>query len=216
MDKIILGLLMFKKLTIYEIRNIIEINFTSMCSNSMGSIQAAIKKLLEKKMIVYEEIIENSVNKKFYVLTDEGKLCFLKWVQTAMISGKMKDMELSKLFFMGFVPTKKRLSLIESYLVDLKKEREQLENIKKQDINIAKLQFITCIEENQAQFNHFSQDTEPSDMQRDIQDIIDFELLTLQFGIDRTNFEIEWFENLKKKLINECSKNGHNQEKGGS
>ncbi|NMS91117.1 PadR family transcriptional regulator [Clostridioides difficile] len=216
MDKIILGLLMLKKLTIYELRNIIEINFTSMCSSSMGSIQAAIKKLLEKKMIVYEEIIENSVNKKFYVLTDEGKLCFLKWIETAMIAGKMKDMELSKLFFMGFVPTTKRLSLIEAYIADLKKEREQLENIKKQDINIAKLQFITYIEENQAQFNHFSQDTEPSTMQIDIQDIIDFEVLTLKFGIDRTNFEIEWFENLKKKLINGCSNNGHNQENGGS
>lgn len=201
MDKIILGLLMIKKLTIYELRSIIEINFTSMCSNSMGSIQAAIKKLLEKKMIVYEEFVENSVNKKFYTLTNEGKECFLEWVQTAMISGKMKDMELSKLFFMGFVPTKKRLPLIESYLVDLKKEKEHLENIKKQDSNTAKLQYITYIEKNKIEFNHFLQVSENSNVQKEVQDIIDFELLTLQFGIDRTNFEIEWFEKLKNKLI---------------
>ncbi|UWD49462.1 PadR family transcriptional regulator [Clostridioides difficile] len=201
MDKIILGLLMIKKLTIYELRSIIEINFTSMCSNSMGSIQAAIKKLLEKKMIVYEEFVENSVNKKFYTLTNEGKECFLEWVQTAMISGKMKDMELSKLFFMGFVPTKKRLPLIESYLVDLKKEKEHLENIKKQDSNTAKLQYIDYIEKNKIEFNHFLQVSENSNIQKEVQDIIDFELLTLQFGIDRTNFEIEWFEKLKNKLI---------------
>ncbi|MCC0647732.1 helix-turn-helix transcriptional regulator [Clostridioides difficile] len=201
MDKIILGLLMIKKLTIYELRNIIEMNFTSMCSSSMGSIQAAIKKLLEKKMIVYEEFVENSVNKKFYTLTNEGKECFLEWVQTAMISGKMKDMELSKLFFMGFVPTKKRLPLIESYLADLKKEKEQLENIKKQDNNTAKLQYIAYIEKNKTEFSHFLKVTENSNIQKDIQDIIDFELLTLQFGIDRTNFEIEWFEKLKNKLI---------------
>lgn len=201
MDKIILGLLMIKKLTIYELRSIIEMNFTSMCSNSMGSIQAAIKKLLEKKMIVYEELVENSVNKKFYTLTNEGKECFLEWVQTAMISGKMKDMELSKLFFMGFVPTKKRLSLIESYLADLKKEKEHLENIKKQDSNTAKLQYIAYIEKNKIEFNHFLQVSENSNIQKEVQDIIDFELLTLQFGIDRTNFEIEWFEKLKNKLI---------------
>ncbi|MCC0704849.1 PadR family transcriptional regulator [Clostridioides sp. ES-S-0049-02] len=216
MDKIILGLLMLKKLTIYELRSIIEMNFTSMCSNSMGSIQAAIKKLLEKKMIVYEEFVENSVNKKFYALTDAGKACFLEWVETSMVAGKVKDMELSKLFFMGFVPTQKRLSLIQSYIVDLKKEREQLENIKIQDINVAKLQYITYLEENQEQFNHFLQDTEHSNIQRDIQDIIDFELLTLKFGIDRTNFEIAWFENLKKKLINEWPNNSQNQGKGGS
>ncbi|MCC0641995.1 MULTISPECIES: PadR family transcriptional regulator [unclassified Clostridioides] len=216
MDKIILGLLMLKKLTIYELRSIIEMNFTSMCSNSMGSIQAAIKKLLEKKMIVYEEFVENSVNKKFYSLTDAGKACFLEWVEMSMVAGKVKDMELSKLFFMGFVPTQKRLSLIQSYIVDLKKEREQLENIKIQDINVAKLQYITYLEENQEQFNHFLQDTEHSNIQRDIQDIIDFELLTLKFGIDRTNFEIAWFENLKKKLINEWPNNSQNQGKGGS
>ncbi|MCC0720041.1 helix-turn-helix transcriptional regulator [Clostridioides sp. ZZV14-6105] len=216
MDKIILGLLILKKLTIYELRSVIEMNFASMCSNSMGSIQAAIKKLLEKKMIVYEEFVENSVNKKFYVLTDKGKACFLEWVQTSMVAGKVKDMELSKLFFMGFVPTQKRLSLIESYIVGLKKEREQLENIKRQDIDVAKLQYIAYIEENQEQFNHFLQDTEHSNIQRDIKDIIDFELLTLQFGIDRTNFEIAWFENLNKKLINEYLNNSQNQEKGGS
>lgn len=201
MDKIILGLLMIKKLTIYELRSIIEMNFTSMCSNSMGSIQAAIKKLLEKKMIVYEELVENSVNKKFYNLTNEGKECFLEWVQTAMISGKIKDMELSKLFFMGFVPTKKRLPLIESYLVDLKKEKEQLENIKKQDSNVAKLQYIDYIEKNKKEFSHFLKVSENSNIQKEVQDILDFELLTLQFGIDRTNFEIEWFEKLKNKLI---------------
>lgn len=49
MDKIILGLLMLKKLTIYELRSIIEMNFTSMCSNSMGSIQAAIKSCLKRR-----------------------------------------------------------------------------------------------------------------------------------------------------------------------
>ncbi|MDB0440115.1 PadR family transcriptional regulator [Clostridioides difficile] len=201
MDKIILGLLMIKKLTIYELRSIIEMNFTSMCSNSMGSIQAAIKKLLEKKMIVYEELVENSVNKKFYILTNEGKECFLEWVQTAMISGKMKDMELSKLFFMGFVPTKKRLSLIESYLADLKKEKDHLENIKKQDNNTSKLQYIAYIEKNKTEFNHFLKISKNSNIQKEVQDIIDFELLTLQFGIDRTNFEIEWFEKLKNKLI---------------
>lgn len=49
-------------------------------------------------MIVYEEFVENSVNKKFYALTDAGKACFLEWVETSMVAGKVKDMELSKLF----------------------------------------------------------------------------------------------------------------------
>lgn len=202
MDKIILGLLMIKQLTIYELRSIIETNFTSMCSNSMGSIQAAIKKLLELEMIVYEEFVENSVNKKFYTLTDAGRTSFLDWVQTAMLAGKMKDMELSKLFFMGFVPQQKRLALIESHLTELKKEREQLESIQGQDENAGKLEYLAYIEKNPAQKKHLMLATGQSDVQNGADDIINFELLTLQLGIDRINFEIDWFAKLRDKLAN--------------
>lgn len=175
MDKIILGLLMIKQLTIYELRGIIETYFTSMCSNSMGSIQAAVKKLLDHNMIVYQEYVENSVNKKAYALTDAGKACFHEWVQTSMVSGKVKDMELSKFFFMGFVPASKRVFLIDAYLMDLKKEKEQLDIIMQQSAG------------------HSYEES-------DKKDLVEFELLTLQFGIDRTEFEIRWFEQLKEKL----------------
>lgn len=205
MDKIILGLLMIKQLTIYELRGIIETNFTSMCSNSMGSIQAAIKKLLEQKMVMFEEFVENSVNKKQYMLTDLGRKCFLEWVQTAMVAGKMKDMELSKLFFMGFVPIEKRLGLIETHLADLIKEREQLESIQKQDESKNKREYITYLGKNKAQENHLLQATGQLDVQIGTNEIIKFELLTLQFGIDRINFEIEWFTKLRNQLASENS-----------
>lgn len=50
MDKIILGILMPRRLTAYEMRNIIRENFKSMCSDSLGSIQSALKKLVEKQL----------------------------------------------------------------------------------------------------------------------------------------------------------------------
>lgn len=45
MDKIILGILMLHRMTAYELRNIIRNNFKSMCSDSLGSIQAASQKI---------------------------------------------------------------------------------------------------------------------------------------------------------------------------
>lgn len=199
MDKIILGLLMIKQLTIYELRNLIETNFTSMCSNSMGSIQAAIKKLLDQNMIVYKEFVENSVNKKVYTLTDTGSDSFLKWVQTSMSAGKVKDMELSKLFFMGFVPAMNRRSLIEAHLADLKIEKAQLEHIKKQDFSKNKLQYSAYIEKDHIQKNLLQNAIGHTTLKDGIDDITEFELLTLQFGIDRVNFEIEWYEQLKNR-----------------
>lgn len=201
MDKIILGLLMIKDLTTYELRSIIEMNFTSMCSNSLGSIQAALKKLHEKNMVVYHELIEKGVNKKVYTLTPEGETCFLSWIQTSMVGGKTKDMELSKLFFMGFVPAQKRRSLVDSYLADLRKEKDQLENIKVGNSETIKSEYIAYLEENKIRLDRFLRNTDSSTTQTAVQEIIDFELLTLQFGIDRINFEIQWFEHLKEKLV---------------
>ena len=43
MDKILLAMLIYRKSTIYEIRNFIKDNMRTICSDSTGSIQAAIK-----------------------------------------------------------------------------------------------------------------------------------------------------------------------------
>ena len=46
MKYFLLGLLMLKEMTVYQLKAMIAENFSSMCSDSMGSIQAALKKLL--------------------------------------------------------------------------------------------------------------------------------------------------------------------------
>ena len=53
MDTNILGLLMIGNWTIYEMRKMIETNFTSISSSSLGSMQTAIKKLLEMECITF-------------------------------------------------------------------------------------------------------------------------------------------------------------------
>lgn len=68
-----------------------------------------------------------------------------------MFADKMKDMELSKLCFMGFVPAQKRIALLEPHIADLKKEGEQLERIQKQDEFANKLEYIACMEKNPEQ-----------------------------------------------------------------
>ena len=66
MDKLILGLLMIKHFTVYEIRQIIRQNFTSICSDSLGSIQAALKKLSQQEAVTFSEYVE------------KGKKCYMK------------------------------------------------------------------------------------------------------------------------------------------
>ncbi len=195
MDIIILGLLMIKNCTIYEMRKTIETVFTSISSNSMGSIQASIKKLLHKKMIIFDEFVENSVNKKVYCITDIGKSYFFSEIQIPM-KHKEKNMELNKLFFMGFVPKDKRIELIEAYITELLEERKWLEQIQ------------TTVQETNTMEDHLDNINiqkivtakDSKDLLLQLQDIAQFQYATLSLSIEKVDFEIQWFEQFKKKL----------------
>ena len=73
MDNIILGLLLLQSRTIYQLRERISQGLNLMYSSSMGSIQAAVKKLLNNKHISYKEVVENGKYKKIYSITDRGR-----------------------------------------------------------------------------------------------------------------------------------------------
>lgn len=193
MDIIILGLLMIQNCTIYEMKKVIETNFTTISSSSVGSMQAAVKKLLSQNMICFSEYVVDSVNKKVYEITDEGKKHFLSSISEPMIY-KEKNMELSKFFFMGFAPKSKRLELIEAYIAKLQEELAPLEQIK-------------CATEIQPDFDedYLSRLKEKGAVEiqtvSDTKEIAFYQLAMLDLSIDKIKFEIQWFENFKKNLL---------------
>ena len=73
-----------------------------MYSSSTGSIQAAIKKLLNNGYIDYRDIQDNGKKKKEYYITDAGRREFNNWINSPIDSAGIKCPELSKIYFMGF------------------------------------------------------------------------------------------------------------------
>ena len=65
-----LGLLLLSDRTIYGLRDRIGKGLHLMYSSSMGSIQAAVKKLLNTGDICFTEIVEKGRHKKIYSITD--------------------------------------------------------------------------------------------------------------------------------------------------
>lgn len=183
---------MIQKCTIYEMRKTIETNFTNMSSNSTGSIQATVKKLLDQNMIRYNEFVKNSVNKKVYEITDAGKAYFYDSISKPMLY-KEKSMEMSKFFFMGFVEKEKRLKLIESYITELESQVDLLELIKlktEPHHNLDDDYFFALQEKGVA-----------SELEvKDLYDIALFQLATLDLSIDKLKFEIQWFDKFKERL----------------
>ena len=177
MDNIILGLLFLHSRTIYQLRERISQGLNLMYSSSMGSIQAAVKKLLSHEYISYEEVVENGKYKKSYSITESGKRYFLKWINSPLEIQNVRNPELAKIYFMGFSDEKKREANIEEYLSHL---REQYHALK-----------IIC------------EEADRINVPEEQKDIFYFQFAAARYGRDFMKFNIEWHENLLNEMRGE-------------
>lgn len=176
MDNIILGLLLMCNRTIYQLRDRIRKGINLMYSSSMGSIQAAVRKLLNCGSIRYEEIVENGKYKKVYCITESGKQQFFKWINAPMEEQIPKNPELAKLYFMGFSDRKNREISIQQHLIYLKKQYNELAVICGEAKNI--------------------------DVSEEHKDIFNYQFVSALYGKDIIKFNIDWFENLLRRMRN--------------
>lgn len=198
MEIIVLGLLMLKKCSIYEMKKDIATNFTAMSSDSTGSIQTTIKKLMKNGLITFNELVENSVNKKIYELTDSGRAYFLNTISKPM-QYKEKNMELAKFFFMGFTVDEQWKNLLDSYISELKIQKEQLEKIYKQIPENIVASAIGQMQKKET-FDSYKQIFNTPSIEKHIQNISIFQIASLEFSIAKFDFEINWFEQFIETL----------------
>lgn len=174
MDKIILGLLFLGSRTIYQLRDRINRGMNLMYSSSMGSIQAAIKKLLDRGHIRYTEMVGDGKYRKIYSITDSGKACFLDWVNSPMEPQGAKNPELTKVYFMGMADGQNREAILEKYVCHLKEQYNALR--------------IICKEADSAE------------VPAEHRDIVFFQLAAARYGRDLMAFNIRWYENLLREV----------------
>lgn len=177
MDNVILGLLLLSSRTIYQLRDRIAKGMDLMFSSSMGSIQAAIKKLSNSGYITFTEIVEQGKYKKVYHITDSGRQHFMAWVNAPMEAHGAKFPELTKVYFMGFAEEANREASIQQHLTFLRQQYTVLEAI--------------C------------QDAEGMSVPDEFADILHYQHLSAVYGRDMMKFNIEWFETLLERMRNE-------------
>ncbi len=176
MDNIILGLLLMCNRTIYQLRERIGKGISLMYSSSMGSIQAAIRKLLNGGLIDYEEIVDNGKYKKVYRITESGRQHFFDWINAPMEEQSPKSPELTKVYFMGFSDKRNREASIQQHLMFLNKQYTVLTAICEEAENIRTL--------------------------KENQDILNYQLASALYGKELIQFNIDWFEGLLRKMRN--------------
>ena len=201
MDKIILGILMLRRMTAYELRNTIRDNFKSMCSDSLGSIQVTLKKLLSLKMVTFEELVEKGINKKRYAITDIGEKVLMEWIKIPIDISKTKNIDMGKLLFMGYIPKNEQKNLINKIILSLEEEYSELKNLK-ESINFENERlgienYLLTDTEYQERFKNLNK---KNNVSKNIKEISKFTLATLDYGIDVVDFNIKWFKKLKTKI----------------
>lgn len=176
MDTIILGLLLLSSRTIYQLRERIDKGLNLMYSSSMGSIQAAVKKLLDSGYIDYKEIVENGKYKKIYSITESGKQFFFIWINSPIDSQHSKNPELAKLYFMGFSDVNCREDSIKAH------------------INYLNEQYLAL--------NAICEEADSVKYPDEHKDIFVYQLACARYGRDLMKFNIDWYKKLLKETRN--------------
>ena len=128
----ILGLLHYKDMHGYRIKNHIERNFGHMWSINFGQIYPNLRALLEEELVTMKVVAtpgEKGPGRKLYSITEKGKLAFNQWLASPPEKNLiMRDPFLMRFIFYGFGDPADALAAIDQQMaiyseqLDLRRE----------------------------------------------------------------------------------------------
>ena len=204
MEHILLSLLVLRGMTIYEIRAYVQQKLSAICSDSLGSIQAGLKKLLEKGYIEAGAYTENNVRKKRYTVTPAGVAFYKEWIGSPINIAKMKTMEEGKFFFLGMAPREKRVAFLRQYIGDLQAEYEKLRELKhftvqNQKAVIQKSTELICRDGTAA--DNLRAVSGEQDTEKTVRSIYAYQMYLLEHGLHSAEAELRFYEKILRKEL---------------
>ncbi|WP_419874228.1 PadR family transcriptional regulator [Candidatus Pristimantibacillus sp. PTI5] len=118
-DKIILGLLLDGDKSSYDMKKSMESSTGFFYNSSQGSIQPALKKLIQNGHVLVTEERRGAIIKKIFSITEKGEKEFLSWASDPIALEKPRDPALVKMFFFNYVDDHRKLELVEAYLREI-------------------------------------------------------------------------------------------------
>ena len=179
MEYLVLGLLVLSPMTGYELQQFIRQNLALICSHSAGSVHTALAKLEREGHIAAAETTEGRRRKKTFSITESGRTAFASWVSQPMQAEKVKNMELSRLFFLGLAKPEERSAAIRDYIRQMEETAAVLRAIRER-------------------FRQAQEISLPPG--RDWDAIFRFQGYTIEYGIAAAQFERDWYRRLLCEL----------------
>ena len=175
MEHVVLGLLMIQSLTLYGLNRAFKQGISLFYSASYGSLQAAVKNLLGKGWIVFEEEVAQGRNKKVYSITEPGRRAFYEWMLDDIPANKLEVTALSKVFFLGLVESE-----------------EQKRQIVQEILN--KVEIV------QNELSEMQQQISRYEVPDPYREIFQYQMKTLDYGLQAHAFAREWFLALLREM----------------
>ncbi len=114
---------------------------------------------------------------------------------------KTKNLDIGKLLFMGYISKNEQKNLIDKIIHSLEEEYTALKKLREsihiEDERTALKNYLLKDTEYQERIKNLNKE---NDIYENIKEISKFTLATLDYGIDITAFNIEWFKKLKKRV----------------
>ena len=178
MEFIVLGLLMFQDMTIYQLHGSFKKGLELIYSASYGTLQYSVKKLLKGGFIRFREEVDNGRAKKIYSITRSGKERFLEWMYGETPMNRLEETALSKLYFLGLITEGgRKRAVIREITAQIEKARETLQEIENE---------VSALDLPPEQFA-----------------IARFQIKTLEYGIMSHSSAAGWFRDLLEELESE-------------
>lgn len=175
MENVVLGLLIIQSLTLYELNRAFKQGISMFYSASYGSLQVAVKNLVAKGLIVFEEKVEHGRNKKVYSITAPGRKAFFQWMFAEIPANKLEVTALSRVYFLGLIP-------------DLAGRRQVV------------LEILRVIELVQAGLGELNAEISRIAVPDEYRAILHYQFKTLDYGLGAHVFARQWFADLLVEL----------------
>lgn len=115
LEYIVIGMVLEKPSTGYEIKKYIEDGIGIFYKASYGSLYPALKKLSDRGDLTMFEKSQGERQKKYYLATEQGKQAFFEWLSAPIDFNNGADNHLVKVYFFDKLPEEVRYRQLQEY-----------------------------------------------------------------------------------------------------
>lgn len=167
MAHVILGLLMLRPQSLYELTKYFSAGVSLFYSASTGSIKRALDRLLAEGRIAVESA-DGPRGRKIYAITDDGREEFRRWMLEEISGSDAETGTLSRVFFLGFLDAADRPQVAANIRERMESDLVRLERLEAQ--------------------------TARTEIPEGLEDVAQYQLATLQYGLTVHRTAMAWAE----------------------